>query len=194
MMDDHIIPECFIDTKLVNILVPPLRGEYNHQKGKGIVATKMKDDFADDFALGIIDNDKKTLEYADECDLIYQVGDELQLLKHPDCNHYFIIHTTSEQWIIELSEKAGLALEIFGLPKVSKELKKEIRTTKSDRTDSKTIEKFSRVFREIRRAKLTPILVLTHWITYLKENPYTSDLDALRAETDRLLADFGAAL
>jgi hypothetical protein len=192
-MDLHIIPECFIDTKLVELLVPPRKRKYNHTHGNGTVATKMKVEFADDFAIGIIDDDKKVLDYADKCDLVCDGSHGLQLLKHPVANHYFVVHPPSEEWIIQLAELAGLVIKEFNLPDKPKELKDVVVTAKSDRIDTNA-EKFRRLFVAIRRAQLTPILVLTHWITYLKDNPYTPDLDVLRGETDRLLADSGAAL
>lgn len=61
-MDQAVIPECFVDTNLTETLVPP-NSQYNHQKGCGTVTKIMQERFADRFALGIIDKDKKEVEY-----------------------------------------------------------------------------------------------------------------------------------
>jgi hypothetical protein len=60
-MDFHIIPECYLDTNLIETLVPPEGDGYNHQMGCPNVAKKMTEGKAlkDGFALGIIDKDKK---------------------------------------------------------------------------------------------------------------------------------------
>ncbi len=89
-MDLHVIPECFIDTRLVKALVPPLV-RYNHQHGCSNVAKFMQSKLKGDFALGIIDKDKKALKYLDECQLVCEHDGFLQLLKHQTQNHFLII-------------------------------------------------------------------------------------------------------
>ena len=41
-MDLAIIPECFVDTNLIETLIPPI-SQYNHQKGCGTVTKVMKE-------------------------------------------------------------------------------------------------------------------------------------------------------
>ncbi len=57
-MDNAIFPECYLDTNLIETIVPPVKRNnqqgYNHQKGCGTVSSRMKKQFADRFALGII--------------------------------------------------------------------------------------------------------------------------------------------
>ncbi len=64
MRSDFIIPECYIDTNLVETL--SCRDGCNHQKGCNQVAKIMKEKFADRFAVGIIDADKRTPGYLRE--------------------------------------------------------------------------------------------------------------------------------
>ncbi len=40
-MDLSVLPECYVDTCLIETIVPPDK-HYNHQKGTGTVAKKMK--------------------------------------------------------------------------------------------------------------------------------------------------------
>ncbi|MEO8962218.1 MAG: hypothetical protein ABI325_10065 [Ginsengibacter sp.] len=64
-MNNHIVPECYIDTMLVQTLVPPEKSNrYNHQHGCFAVSNEMElYSLKDKFALGIIDNDKKKAKY-----------------------------------------------------------------------------------------------------------------------------------
>ena len=61
---DYIIPECYVDTNLVETLVCTYG--CNHQKGCNQVAKVMQEKFADRFAVGIIDADKRKPGYLKE--------------------------------------------------------------------------------------------------------------------------------
>ncbi len=84
-MDFHIIPECYVDTNLIETIVPPNGRGYNHQKGCPNVAKTMREhaQLSDGFAVGIIDKDKKEVAYAKE---FVEIADkeQLKLLKHPE--------------------------------------------------------------------------------------------------------------
>ncbi len=60
--DLSILPECYVDTNLLETLVPPHKG-YNHQKGCGTVVQRMQGKLQDCFAVGILDKDKKITPY-----------------------------------------------------------------------------------------------------------------------------------
>lgn len=56
-----ILPECFVDTNIVNTFLK-MEGLYtdaNHCHGCNKVGNMMQQNLKDEFALGIIDNDKK---------------------------------------------------------------------------------------------------------------------------------------
>ena len=185
-MDQHIIPECFIDTKLVKALVPP-QIRYNHQHGCSNVEKIMKEKFKDDFALGIIDKDKKVLRYLNECQLVCEQVGFLQLHKHSTKNHYLIIiRPAMEKWILNTADVAGLSLQEFGLPDDLDKLCDITKTARSDKGDPNA-PKFGQLFSELIERNPTAIAVLSFWINYLKANPYNADLAFLTQETDRLL-------
>lgn len=71
-MDNHIVPECYIDAMLVQTLVPPGKNSrYNHQHGCFTVSNEMElYSLKDKFAVGIIDNDKKKAKYLSSLRLI----------------------------------------------------------------------------------------------------------------------------
>lgn len=184
-MDQHIIPECYIDTKLVKMLVPP-QVRYNHQHGCSNVEKVMKERLRGEFALGIIDKDKKALRYLDQCQLVCEQAESLQLHKHENEHHYLIIiRPAMERWILNTANVAGLSLRDFDLPDDLDKLCDLTKTAKSDKQDPNA-QKFSHLFKEVRRCNPSSVAVLTFWITYLKANPYTADLNMLIQETNRL--------
>ena len=69
-MDNHILPECFLDTNLVETLVPPIN-TYNHQTSNGAVTKAMRSaELNNKFAVGVLDRDKQQLPYLKEFDLL----------------------------------------------------------------------------------------------------------------------------
>ncbi|WP_148562373.1 hypothetical protein [Spirosoma radiotolerans] len=185
-MDLHVIPECYIDTKLLKIAVPP-KGRYNHQKGCPNVVKLMQEKLHNDFALGIIDKDKVILKYVSEFDLIVDVPNNLQLFKHPTRHHYLIfICPAPEKWMIATAEEAGLSLTDFGLPHDFEKLSKITKTSKSENDDPYS-PNFQQLFKEIGRREPRSWLVLSFWIRHLKSTPYLVDLKFIGEETNRLL-------
>lgn len=183
-MDFNVLPECYIDTKLIKILVPPRRA-YNHQKGTAVLKT-MIEKLAGEFALGVVDEDVEDRAYAQEFDVIYELPDCLRLLKHPGRHHYLIfICPAAERWIIDSADKAGISLTTYNLPHDFKELRKLTKTSKSESSDLHS-ENFQRLFRALRQSNPLPVAVLTLWIRYLKENHYTVDINQLTSETNRI--------
>lgn len=165
-MDQSIIPECFVDTNLIETLVPPQK-QYNHQKGCGTVTKVMRERFADRFALGIIDKDKKEVDYLKEFDIICTKG-SLILHKHQKRHHYMIqIYPAMERFIISSADGAGISLADFDLPIDLARLKKESKTV-----NSKNDQRFKRLFRTLNQNGAEEIQRLASWITYLKEKNY----------------------
>lgn len=174
-MDLSIIPECYVDTNLIETLVPPNK-QYNHQKGCGTVTKVMKEKFTDDFALGIIDKDKKDVAYLNEFVVLVD-KDTLFLHKHKHRNHYIIqISPAIEKFILEAAHTANISLLDYGLPT---ELPALMKVTKS--TNSKVDPRFKKLFRDLKRSEGTHIATLTKWIIYLKENRYNIDIELLKA-------------
>ena len=173
-MDSAVIPECFVDTNLVETLVPP-ENRYNHQKGCGTVTKVMQEKFADRFALGIIDKDKKEVDYLQSFDEIIQKG-PLLLHRHRDRPHYIIqISPAIERFILESAAQAGIVMEDFHLPSGLSQLSKI-----SKKINSKNDPRFSHLFMALQQGNAPSILLLAAWIRYLKTNMYTADMDVLK--------------
>lgn len=95
---DFIIPECYIDTNLVETLV--CTGGCNHQKGCNQVAKVMQEKFADRFAVGIIDADKRRPGYLNE---FYEIAssEHIKLFRHPARSHFMIlVHPAADGFIL----------------------------------------------------------------------------------------------
>ncbi len=180
MVDLSIIPECYIDTNLIETIVPPIKG-YNHQKGAGTVTRLMQGKLNDKFAVGIVDKDKKQLKYVEEFDLKINIGD-LLLFKHknPQKHHYLIfINPAMEKWIIKNTDEVGISLQDYGLSNNLKELTKMTKkvTSKKDNT-------FKKLFLELKIRNPQNIEILSNWIKYLKENPYNVDINKMQKMTE----------
>jgi hypothetical protein len=173
-MDHSVIPECYVDTNLIETLVPPQR-QYNHQKGCGTVAKIMKERFHDRFALGIIDRDKTEIDYLKEFREVCSSG-SLILHKHLTRHHYIIqISPAIERFIISNAVRAGINLNDFGLPSDFELLKRE-----SKKINSKNDQRFKRLFRSLIQNGAPDLLKLALWVDYLKSHNYHTDLEALQ--------------
>ncbi len=178
-MDLHILPECHVDTNLVEIIVPPTNSGYRHRQGCDNVMKAMLETNAlkDSFALGIIDEDKIIKKYSLEFELIVDKA-QLKLLKHPQKNHYLIyVCRAVEKWIIYNADEVNINLNDYDLPHNYKELTKHTKV----QTNSKN-PKFRQLFKALIRAEAPGVMLLKKWISCLKEHPYDSDLDFFREE------------
>lgn len=172
-MDIAVIPECYIDTNLVETLVPP-KTRYNHQHGCTTVAKKMKENFPDSFALGIIDKDKNEIDYLSEFDVIATSG-SLLLHKHKTKNHFFIqVNPAMERFILNNAAAVNLNLADFGLPTDLDQLRKYSKLVRS-----KDDIRFKKLFKAIFKNGTDEFKRMAAWIRYMKENPYSIDLNTL---------------
>ena len=173
-MDLSIIPECYVDTNLVETLVPPKKG-YNHQKGCGTVTSVMKSKFGDGFAVGIIDKDKNQVDYLKEFTLVHEF-ENLLLHKHANKHHYIIqINPALERFLLSGAEAVDISIEDYGLPLDMDRLKKI-----SKSVNSKEDPRFKKLIRATLRAGSPSFTKLASWISYLKENNYTVNIDELK--------------
>ena len=173
-MDDSVLPECYVDTCLIETLVPP-NSHYNHQKGSGTVAKKMKTFFGDRFALGIIDKDKRELYYLQEFTSVVRKNN-LELYKHKKRHHYLIlINPAIETFILNNATAAGISISSFGLPETPEEFRKI-----SKSMNSKKDPRFRKLFNALVKSEEEEIMLLITWISYLKAENYDADMDVLK--------------
>lgn len=170
-MDLAIIPECYVDTNMIETLVPPQK-QYNHQKGCGTVTKVMQERFRDSFAIGIIDKDKKEVRYLNDFEVVC-IKNNLVLHKHRTLHHYIIqICPAMEQFMLDNAQSVGLEITDYDLPKDLNLLKKEAKST-----TSKNDNRFKKLFKGLLASEAQDLLRLKAWITYLKETSYQADIN-----------------
>lgn len=174
MGESNIVPECYVDTKIAEILGQAKR-KYNHQHGSGDVANEMKNRLKDKVVLGIVDEDfRKGIKpgYFLEFDLIIE-KDNLILKKHKTKSHYLIfICPEVEKWLLVDAEKINInpSDEKFNLPV---ELKGFTKISKIKDIDKN--EGFKNFIKTLVKQKAPSITTLKTWIELFK----TNELDSL---------------
>lgn len=172
MAELYIIPECYVDTNLLETLVPTAKG-YNHQKGCNNVVKVMKEKFADEFAVGVVDKDKRQIRYVDEFEEVAHT-DSLFFYKHPDKAHYLVMVSPAvDGFILKCAEDVKMDMGQFGL---SSDLKSFTEQTK--KVSSKEDVTFKNLFQKLKKAD--EVVVLKNALKYLKENKYQLDPERLK--------------
>jgi hypothetical protein len=134
----------------------------------------MKTSFENDFCVGIIDEDRKDLDYLVEFSVVIETN-HLKLWKHQIKNHYMIqVRPVIEKWIIGLCKEWDISLKEANLPEEWIDL---VKITKS--VSSKTDQRFIGLFKKMRKKEIGPILQLQNWLEYLKANKYNVDINQL---------------
>lgn len=171
---DFIIPECYIDTNLVETLV--CTGGCNHQKGCNQVAKVMQEKFANRFVIGIIDADKRRPGYLSEfCEIAY--SEHIKLFRHPVRSHFIIlIHPAADGFILSCAEVANVNMADYGLSSKLKEFTAQTKNVMSNKDP-----RFKRLFRSMKG--IGEIKLIESLISYLANNTY-------QASNNRILEIF----
>lgn len=175
-LDYLVIPECYADTTFIETIVPPdnQRG-YNHQMGCNKVANKMQNDLKDDFALGIIDKDKRTIKYLDEFNPVANKK-SLFLYKHPNKHHYIIqIYPAIERFILESCSDVDIELSDYGFMNDLEGLKQ-----KTKKQTSKKDPQLIKLYKELKNRNAEQVVTLSKWINYLKEYNFHSQIEEIK--------------
>ncbi len=167
---DFIIPECYIDTNLVETLV--CHGGCNHQKGCNQVAKIMQEKYADRFAVGIIDADKRQPSYLNEFHLIAS-STNLDLLRHSVCPHYIIrVKPAADGFILSCVQTAQIDISEYGLSPVLKEFTSQTKDVMSNKDP-----RFKRLFKALKNSG--EMKLMQSLIDYFVTNTYNSVDDEL---------------
>ena len=166
----HIVPECFVDTNLVQILMQ-IKG-VNHQNSCGQVTNVLKNKFKEKFAIGIVDNDNLQSNYSKACVEIAH-SREITLCKHPENQHYLIkINHIMEIFILNSAKDANVDLKEYGVPNDLEGLKN---ITKS--RDCLNNNDLRRAIKAVSGSN--EMQLLTDVLNYLQSKKYSSDIDEL---------------
>ena len=170
VVTDCLIPECYVDTNLVETV--SFAG-CNHQKSCSMVAGTMQRKYADRFAVGIIDRDKREVPYLKEFDAVADNG-SVYLLRHRERPHYILqISPAVEMFVLDAVAEKGLRLEDYGLPSDMEALKRRTKTVTSKRDVA-----FRQLFKDL--ADTTQFKLLGAVLRYLVEQKYNADVQILK--------------
>ena len=162
-----VISECYVDTNLAATLLDA--SAMNHQRGCNNVCTVMQKNFADEFAVGIIDGDKRQPTYATSFDGIASCP-HLTLKKHKVRSHYIIVVSKAvEDFILSCANESNVSLEKYGLPNDMQGLKEVTKTAKSSK-DSR----FKRLFNDLAFSS-KEMVVMKNVLAYLVSAKYHCD-------------------
>ena len=182
-MHKMFVPECYIDTCLLNAFLNlPNKKGVNHQKGVSVVINKMEEYFADQFSVGLIDRDKKQNPKFKESFTL--INDTIQgyalLFKHKTKHHYVIqLVPEAEDWICNVAGEIGIDLiNDHKIPNNPKELSKKTKTITSN-YDETFIKLFKSILNESEKANFEPVVKMKNWISLLASSKYSVDINEL---------------
>ena len=165
-----ILPECFVDTNIVNTFLT-MEGIYvdaNHCHGCNKVGNMMQQQLKDEFALGVIDNDKKQHSYNRQ---FYSLGitEHMELLKH-NSNHHYLIRITPamDGFILDVAERQKIDMSDYGLPDNLKDF--TVVTKDAKAKDSKNLRK---LFKDMVNDE--EMTILKNVLEYICKNKYKCD-------------------
>lgn len=166
MTESNIVPECFVDTRIAEILGQAKR-KYNHQHGFGGVSSELLSSLKEQIALGIIDEDKNKgqSKYFLEFDLVVQENN-LILKKHKNKKHYLILVCPEvEKWLLHDAKMIGVnpSDAEYNLPNELKGLIKISKIKDIDRNEG-----FKKFIKTLIREQAPSITTLKKWIELFK--------------------------
>lgn len=166
---NYILPECYVDTNLVNTLTD---GTCNHKKGCATVCKSLDNEFADKFAVAVIDKDKREPKQVSQFSVLAE-NYGIVVRKHQQRPHFLIeINPAIEVFILNAVNELHISLSAYGLPENVNALKK---LTKS--VNAKESQVFTRLFRDLHTA--SNISRLNKVLNYLIEKQYHANNEEL---------------
>jgi len=160
----NIIPECYVDTKVAEIVG---RDRYNHQHGRGNVASLLKNKLSNTIAIGIVDEDQNKgpmPKYFLEFNTIREENGLLLRSNHRN-HHLIVICPEIENWLLENAKHVKIDLANFNLPNKLHELK---RITKAPNIDTNL--EFYRFIKELLKKEAPGMITLKNWIEAFTQN------------------------
>jgi len=155
MSNLNLLPECYGDTLLVEILGFK---RPNHQtSGIGQVIKVMKEKYQNRLAIGLIDADKKiTPSYFQEFHL-EEEKHSLKLLKHQDRNHYLIMVSPAlEGFILQAAVDVKIKQKPFDNLKNLKRITKNINVGQN--------QDFKNFLNRLRQKKAPGFITIQKWL------------------------------
>ena len=172
----HFVPECYFDTVLLKKLLQTNK-RLVHRKGCNNVVNDLDSKRLKHlFAVGLIDKDKRELDYLKNCEVLYN-ADKIILWKHKERMQFVIqLNPPLENWIVSILDENGSQIEKdFGYSRNFKKLKQQIK----DDIDNENDEKLNKLVNAIIKTDCTTIKKIKSFLLYLKDKNYQTDINEL---------------
>ena len=162
-MNNDLIPECYSETTLLHILGFP---NVNHQLGKPLVASFLKKQFQNRFAIAIIDKDKAKKRRIPNYIKPAQTQKEengLILQKIPNKQHYLIVvNPVFETWIWEAAKEVAVDPAQFKFDSFERFLQTKLEKIAQN-------QNFKNFLNTLKQKNSPRLQTLVSWITELRK-------------------------
>ena len=174
----NFVPECYFDTLLVKNSLGV--DKVNHQHGCQTVIEELRTSrkLKDDFAVGIIDKDKRELkEIKRDYEILKEISTpHLIFLKHRNRKHYIIqLVPAIEQWILNIVKESKINIEDLKIPLDLEGLKEY---TKYQFASEDEILK--RLCKRLINSESKTMGTLTLWLKYLYDHNRNADINEMK--------------
>lgn len=171
----HFVPECFFDTVLLKKLLQTNK-RLIHRKGCNNVVNDLNSKrLIELFAVGIIDKDKRELDYLKRCIVLYEANNII-LWKHKERLQFVIqLNPPIENWVITILNESGLRIEDFGYSRNFKTFKKQIK----DDIDYENDNRLNNLVNAVIKTDCETIKKMKSFLLYLKAKNYQTDINEL---------------
>ena len=164
----YVRTECNVDTNVVSYL---MHGVVNHQQCCSQVVQNLKE-HSDEFAVGIIDNDKKLPVDLSNFNKIAS-SDHLCVWKHHELNHYMItVDPAMDGFIWDCAKAQKVKPKDFNLPSQFKAFKKRMKKKTSN--NDPDIRSFVKAISDNKELD-----ALRKLLSYLKDNKYKAEYEVI---------------
>lgn len=174
-MQLNFLPECYFDTVLLKNILSVKK--VNHRKGCDNVIKEMSDGklLKDDFAVALIDKDKRKLQYVDEYFNTLVETEHLLLLKHKDKQHYIIqLVPAIEKWVLHVIGEGQVDLEGLNLQADLEGLKEYTKYKWANESEELKI-----LCKRLIKSNSTTMQTLSYWLNYLYKHHRNTDINEL---------------
>lgn len=163
-MSKFILPECYADTTLIEVLG---YHKSNHIKGIGQVINVLDKSFNNKLGIGFVDKDKNGKSKRENTEYILILksahSNSLILKQKPKTKNYLIEHPNLEKWLFNMGNDLSIDLDKFNVQDL---------LTNKEKYKSQNIyidSKFRNFINALAQKPNSPLQTVKNWIEELKK-------------------------
>lgn len=163
-MSKFILPECYSDTTLIEVLG---YHKSNHIKGIGQVINVLDKSFKNKLGIGFVDKDKNGKSKRENTEYIsiikFAHSNSLILKQKPKTKNYLIEHPNLEKWLFNMGNDLSIDLDKFNVQDL---------LTNKEKYKSQNIyidSKFRNFINALAQKPNSPLQTVKNWIEELKK-------------------------